>query len=311
MLRLSNVCLNLCLAAASVALTMALAEGIARVFIGAVPFSLYPSARNCMRRSALMSQDFRPNCSGQISRSAVRTNAAGLRGPEIRDDGSIRILALGDSCTWGWQVAEEESYPHRLQTVLDERRGRGRYQVINAGVPGTTSYEGLRFLRARGLPLRPALLIVGYGFNDADAGGDVEIQLAREAALLPLLHLNDWLMDHSLAYKWARWRVWYRQSKPPGPRVAVDKYARNLTEIVRLSRAHGAAVVFLGWWTAPDYDAARARVANDLAVPLIRYRGPALDVVHPTPDGYRAFAAEILDHLTAEGTLERLRQPAS
>lgn len=303
--RLFQLCLNLCLAAASVVGTIALIEGSARLFVVQVPFSLYPSPENCLQRSALVNQDFRPSCTGILSKTSFHTNAAGLRGDEIRDDGSIRILAIGDSCTWGWRVADNESYPARLQQLLDHRWGAGRYQVLNAGVPGTTSYQGLQFLRARGLALRPALVLAAYGFNDASEGGDVEELIAREAKVLPLLQLDDWLLDNSHAYKSVRWRVWYRQKTPPEERVSVDKYARNLTEIVTLGRARGARVMFLGFGAGPQHGPARAKVAEDLDVPLIRYRGPKMDLVHPTADGYRDLAAEILDRLTVDGVLEQ------
>lgn len=306
---LLNACLNLGLAAASVVGAIVLIEGSARWLAVEVPFFLYPSPQNCLRRSALVSQDFRPRCEGLLSRTSFRTNAMGLRGAEIGDEDAIRILTLGDSCTWGWGVADGESYPARLQELLDYRWGAGRYRVINAGVPGTTSYQGLRFLRARGLALRPAMVIAAYGFNDGNVGGDVETQIAREAAALPLLHVNDWLTHHSRAYKWLRWRLWDQQAKSPTTRVPPDKYARNLTEIVQVSRAHGAAVLFVAFGAPPTHGEARRKVAAELGVPMIQYSGPRIDLVHPSADGYRDLAAQILDRITVNGMLEQLRPP--
>src|SRR5262249_25252017 len=147
----------------------------------------YPSPDNCLQRSRLLSQEFRPHCTGSMAATNFHTNGIGLRGDEVRNDNSIRILAIGDSCTWGWQVKEDETYPSRLQQLLDLRWGTGRYQVINAGVPGHTSYQGLQFLRERGVGLQPALVLVAYGFNDASPGGDVEQLITRQARLLPLL----------------------------------------------------------------------------------------------------------------------------
>lgn len=309
--RVVHLCANLGLAIASVALTVAVIEGSARTLALHVPFSLYPSPENCLQRSALLSQELRPHCRGILSRTNFHTNAIGLRGDEVRDDSSVRILAIGDSCTWGWRVSDDESYPARLQQLLDYRWGGGRYQVLNAGVPGTTSYQGLQLLRARGLQLRPALVIAAYGFNDASEGGDVAELIAREQKVLPLLELDDWLLDNSHAYKWARWRVWYRQKPPAQERVDVDKYVQNLADIVKVSREHGAAVIFVGFGAGPKHGPARAKVAEDLGVPLIRYKGPKLDLVHPTAEGYRDLAAEILDRLTVDGVLEQLRGVAT
>ncbi len=65
----------------------------------------------------------------------LRTNSLGLRGPELGDDDPsvLRLLAIGDSVTHGWGVAEHESYPSVLEDLL---RNEGHaVQVINAGVP--------------------------------------------------------------------------------------------------------------------------------------------------------------------------------
>jgi lysophospholipase L1-like esterase len=287
-----------------VAAALALIEGGTRYAAVQIPFSLYPSPRNRLQRSALMSQELRPNCTGMLAQTAFRTNAAGLRGDALGDDGSIRILALGDSCTWGWRVTDDESYPARLQQLLDQRAGAGRYQVLNAGAPGMTSYQGLQFLRARGFALRPSVVIAGYGFNDSREGGDVEALIAGQARIQPLLHLDDWFLDNSRAYRWLRWRWWYGQKRLPEDRVSVEKYTRNLEAIATESRARGAAVMFLAFRAEPRHEAARALVAENLAVPLVRYNGPEMDVVHPTAEGYGVLAAAILDRLTGDGVLE-------
>src|SRR5262249_48733450 len=83
-------------AAASIVLTVAAAETITRVWGRAIPVFLIPSPTNCLRRSASLGMDFRPECSGIMDGAAFRTNALGLRGPEVVDDDRVRILAAGD-----------------------------------------------------------------------------------------------------------------------------------------------------------------------------------------------------------------------
>jgi lysophospholipase L1-like esterase len=283
-------------------------ESAARWFDLQAGFFLGPSASNCLNRSWLLETDLRPNCRGELSRTKLRTNSLGLRGVEIRDDGSARILAIGDSCTWGWRVKEEESYPSLLQMLLNQRYGASSYQVINAGVPGYSSYRGLVYLRERGLRLNPAIVISAYGFNDVSGGGDDEARLAQNRSLMPLLLVDDFFTLHLHFYRWARYSMSVSdpRSGDKSKRVPIDKYRRNIAEIVRLSRQHGAKVMLLNFsefrW-APEYKAALVEISEELHVPLVSYHGPKLDIIHPKPEGYRSLVPLIVTRMEEEGWL--------
>jgi lysophospholipase L1-like esterase len=98
----------------------------------------------------------------------IRVNTLGFRGPEVpvaKRAGTYRIVAIGDSCTFGL-AGEACPYPAQLQKLLLARGGAVTYQVINAGVEGYSSEYGLRLLEARIPALHPDAVTIFIGWND-------------------------------------------------------------------------------------------------------------------------------------------------
>ncbi len=87
-----------------------------------------------------------------------------------RGEGPL-VAFLGDSLTSGWRLREEEAYPAVVARTL-ARHGRP-IRAVNAGRSGDTVAQGLERLPSL-LRLKPAVLVVALGINDALRGLPVE-----------------------------------------------------------------------------------------------------------------------------------------
>jgi acyl-CoA thioesterase-1 len=79
------------------------------------------------------------------------------------------IVAVGDSLTAGFGVAEENAYPARLEKKLIA--DGYRYRVVNAGISGETSSGALSRINWV-LTLNPDIVILETGANDGLRGID-------------------------------------------------------------------------------------------------------------------------------------------
>jgi len=82
------------------------------------------------------------------------------------------IVCFGDSLTAGFGVDPGKSYPDLLQQELD-RRGY-RYRVVNLGVSGDTTQDGLERLPLV-LAEKPRIVVLEFGANDGLRGQPVAI----------------------------------------------------------------------------------------------------------------------------------------
>jgi lysophospholipase L1-like esterase len=82
--------------------------------------------------------------------------------------GVTRVAVLGDSMTFGWGAGDRETYPAQLEALLSERAGAGRFEVINAGYPGTCLGEKAAWYERGVRPLHPSLVVLTLLGDDVD-----------------------------------------------------------------------------------------------------------------------------------------------
>jgi lysophospholipase L1-like esterase len=80
---------------------------------------------------------------------------------------TVNIICFGDSITEAAEVGRPGRWPHLLQLELD-RWQPGRFRVFNRGVGGNTTAQGFDRLDTDVIALLPGLVLVQFGFNDAN-----------------------------------------------------------------------------------------------------------------------------------------------
>lgn len=101
--------------------------------------------------------------------NSYQINSNGFRGNEFKtkkDPGTYRIIAIGDSITFGLFLPEEQTYYKLLEQKLNQEFMPRKFEIISAGIPGFTSYQGRQLLQKELLAYSPDMLIVYFGGNN-------------------------------------------------------------------------------------------------------------------------------------------------
>ncbi len=169
------------------------------------------------------------------------------------------ILAFGDSLTEGVGASADESYPARLAVLSGHR-------VVNAGVSGETSAEGLARLPEVLEDEEPALMILLLGGNDIlrngspveakrNLSGMIEMALDREVEVVLV-----GVPEKSL-------------------------FSKSAPLYEELAEEHGVVLI------------------DDMVASLLKKPGYKSDAVHLNAAGYREMAERIHRFLVEEGAL--------
>jgi|GEM_PF-4847788 len=98
---------------------------------------------------------------------SIDTNSDGLR--DVEHDFSekkFKILALGDSFSFGVGVELKDTYLSRLEQALNQGSASKTFSVIKAGVVGYSTFNEKIYLARRGLEYQPDLVLVQFWWDD-------------------------------------------------------------------------------------------------------------------------------------------------
>jgi len=222
----------------------------------------------------------------------VSTDRAGRRVTKSVDGANRTVLFLGDSCTFGIPVNDDEAFPEQVQSSLDGVR------CVNAGVPGYSAFQGRIQLEQVLKVDKPDVAVVTFWPN----GRTVWDHLS-DAEHLELLEAerNDEFSRHRLS------RLLRRAMPGERQRLNDEEFEAEIRRMIELCRQAGTTPILQVW-------PAQAQMTKELAVgrqsilrrvgretevrvvdqvePFRRAGGEKLfvDPVHATAEGYRVAA---------------------
>jgi lysophospholipase L1-like esterase len=172
---------------------------------------------------------------------------------------SAKILAFGDSLTFGRGVLPEENYPARLQSAIHR-------DVINGGLPGEVSVEGLKRLPIWLDEYEPNFLILCHGANDL------------------LRSLSDDKVRENL-------RGMVKMAKDRG----IDVILIAVPKFGGMRSAPGFYADIAREFNIP--------LENRSLEEILRHAKYQKDTVHPNPEGYQLIADALVKLMKASGAL--------
>ena len=241
----------------------------------------------------------------------------------------FRILAIGESTTYGLGVDPENAYPKQLERLLRTRKGL-EVTVVNTGVPAQTSTSILRNIRYQLEKHRPHLVISLFGTNDTnEALNDLTSRIAfgycvpEFVANLRVYRLACIVKDYALhapsVEDHGAWVFFDPRQRGPGGEWIDNPFYReqlelNYETVIEVVRSSGSRMAILSYlYPKDDLHEFLARIAGENGVPYIDLCSEETstpdfftkDGFHPNKRGHRVMAKRILEGLEQEGLLPK------
>jgi lysophospholipase L1-like esterase len=273
------------------------------------------------------------NCFTKIDHKPVRINSHGTRGKEFELDkpaDTLRILSLGDSRTFGWGMAESESFSGLLEQLMQEKR---KVEVINAGVNAWSFPQMLVYFRDTGIRYKPDIVIVGEAnlwtqFSENNSPEFIKKFMARVRLknLLRRFALYHYVVEVQLKDFYERYRTKFIPVDPKQDTLFKDQqhkdpdavFRQAIESICQVALTNGIKPVLLYMPTVTDLEhidqvgvyKAKKGISERLKVPLVDVtadiapKGKALylegDPVHLNVEGNEIVARKLLEEMMSQ-----------
>jgi lysophospholipase L1-like esterase len=221
-----------------------------------------------LKRDSHLIWSMRSNLETEFFGAPISTDSDGFRlNGHDRNDApegtTFRIVTLGASPSFGWGVADHQTYSALLERSLSDKfPGRTSVSALNASVIGYSSHQGRLLFEKNAPHWKPDLVIVAYGINDVDSyrffsdDGSPDQDTRKESDLVVNLHnllsplavvtwMNRLIHGTSSPHKRLSLEDVDRLSAPRSPRVPLKSYLENIAAIADRAIARQAQVLVL------------------------------------------------------------------
>ncbi len=143
-------------------------------------------------------------------------------------------------------LLHHEGFVYRLEAKLRAEFPQARLECINAGVPGYTLFQGVRFLETRGFRYQPDLIVLNFGWNDGSqwaGAGDLD----RYGPRLVCRYAPRLRESRLYQLAWAAVESWNTSDAARRPRVRPEEFRSLLAQTEEEARRHGADLLLLVW----------------------------------------------------------------
>lgn len=243
-----------------------------------------------------------------------KINSSSMRSPEaeyVKNQKNVcRILYLGDSCTFGWGVDYEDTFANVLNELLSKHYINYRFESINSGVPGYSSFQGLRYYQSELYKYNPDIVIAFFGANDVVLS--LKPDKYQSVASRAQLQLDEFLMLHNKLYGFLKLIILnsYIMRCRFVQRVSYADFTDNLRDLKNAAGYKGAKIIFMfPIWRDADALIHNPWLSSTPSVDIysiftakingMHYRARDLiyDGVHPSALGHRIIAETISDKI--------------
>lgn len=252
--------------------------------------------------------------------------------PKEKPENTFRIIVIGDSFTYGGKVQFFDTFPKRLERMLNLNVQQPRVEVLNWGYPGYSTAQELRGVKIALKHFNPDLIILAVTPNDAEAKpwhATSDYQDEQGRVRLTNMIIGHW---HGLGLLLRRYynALTHREYvnyhlnlfKSPETRGKFDEALQKIGDHCRRSNVPLVAVVFPFFDYPIDDRNPLLPIHKEIHDSLSRYQIPDLDLFdnfrgipvyriqakegidsHPNETGHRIAAEAIYEYLAANNFL--------